>query len=273
MRQPTNRPCNAPDCDQPIGPKGAKGFCPKHYRMLPKSDLGQCSDPECDQPARTKGLCGTHYHRKRFGLPMGRIERRVTHRAGALCVGPECVRTSVKRGLCESHYHQVQSGRELSPLTYTRGDPRECAVCGARNWPPNGRRVTCSAICFYYWQLYGGPPPATLECVLCGVEIDLNARTLTGRRRNITVKLCKRCRTSRSLRHKMPVAVLAKRDGTACGICGDPVDLSLRKPDLFSPSVDHIIPRARGGSNEPENLQLAHLWCNHVKSDRIGFTI
>jgi 5-methylcytosine-specific restriction endonuclease McrA len=40
--------------------------------------------------------------------------------------------------------------------------------------------------------------------------------------------------------------------------------------DKFRPSVDHIIPRALGGTHDPENLQLTHLVCNLIKHDRIG---
>lgn len=54
---------------------------------------------------------------------------------------------------------------------------------------------------------------------------------------------------------------------TICGICGQPVDKTLKFPDPLSPTVDHIIPCARGGSDNLDNLQLAHRKCNRNKSD------
>ncbi len=72
----------------------------------------------------------------------------------------------------------------------------------------------------------------------------------------------------------MTVAELAERDGTLCTICGDEVDMTLRRKDsVFCASIDHRIPRALGGTDDPENLALAHFWCNAVKSDRVAFTI
>ncbi len=57
---------------------------------------------------------------------------------------------------------------------------------------------------------------------------------------------------------------------TVCGICGNPVDFSLRYPHPLSPCIDHIIPIARGGHpSSLDNLQLAHWTCNRQKSDRI----
>jgi len=57
---------------------------------------------------------------------------------------------------------------------------------------------------------------------------------------------------------------------TLCGICGKPVDFSLRYPHPMSKTVDHIIPINRGGHpSDLENLQLAHLACNLAKSDRL----
>ena len=34
---------------------------------------------------------------------------------------------------------------------------------------------------------------------------------------------------------------------TVCGICGKPVDFSLKYPHPLSPCIDHIIPIAKGG--------------------------
>lgn len=59
-----------------------------------------------------------------------------------------------------------------------------------------------------------------------------------------------------------------------CSICGNAVDLALsRKDSVFCASIDHIVPRSRGGSDHPDNLALAHFWCNAVKSDREGFVM
>lgn len=54
-----------------------------------------------------------------------------------------------------------------------------------------------------------------------------------------------------------------------CGICGQVVDKSIKYPDPMSPTVDHIIPCAKGGSDDLDNLQLAHRKCNRLKSDQM----
>lgn len=57
---------------------------------------------------------------------------------------------------------------------------------------------------------------------------------------------------------------------TVCGICGKPVDFSLKYPHPLSACVDHIIPVAKGGHpSDLENLQLAHWTCNRQKSDKL----
>ena len=55
-----------------------------------------------------------------------------------------------------------------------------------------------------------------------------------------------------------------------CGICGKPVDKSIRYPHPLSPCIDHIIPIAKGGHpSDIDNLQLAHWTCNRQKSDKL----
>lgn len=53
-----------------------------------------------------------------------------------------------------------------------------------------------------------------------------------------------------------------------CALCGDPIDPSLKRPDLMSKSVDHIVPLARGGTHTQGNVQWAHLGCNFSKGAR-----
>lgn len=57
---------------------------------------------------------------------------------------------------------------------------------------------------------------------------------------------------------------------TVCGICGKPVDFSLKYPHPLSPCIDHIIPVSKGGHpSDIDNLQLAHWCCNRQKSDKL----
>ncbi len=60
---------------------------------------------------------------------------------------------------------------------------------------------------------------------------------------------------------------LSERDGDRCGICRRRIDLALPSgpkghPSGLGPSVDHIEPRSKGGSDDPANLRLTHWRCN-----------
>jgi 5-methylcytosine-specific restriction endonuclease McrA len=52
-------------------------------------------------------------------------------------------------------------------------------------------------------------------------------------------------------------------NATHCGICGEPFRATDRRV------VDHIIPLARGGTDDPWNLQAAHDYCNGAKSAKL----
>ncbi|MCA1813160.1 MAG: HNH endonuclease [Halobacteriales archaeon] len=62
-----------------------------------------------------------------------------------------------------------------------------------------------------------------------------------------------------SLRADM-AAYLGRRDGAHCQLCGGPFGLG-----LASLTLDHIIPRSRGGTNHPANLRLAHFLCSNLR--------
>ena len=64
---------------------------------------------------------------------------------------------------------------------------------------------------------------------------------------------------------------LIKRDGLRCGICGrmcNPFDNTWNEYfGASSPTLDHIIPLAKGGSHTWDNVQVAHAICNSRKKD------
>lgn len=53
-----------------------------------------------------------------------------------------------------------------------------------------------------------------------------------------------------------------ERDAWLCGICSTAVDRTLSYPHPMSPSLDHVVPLARGGEHSRANTRLAHLNCN-----------
>lgn len=53
------------------------------------------------------------------------------------------------------------------------------------------------------------------------------------------------------------------RDWYACRICGLPI-----APDRHV--IDHVLPRSLGGTNDPENLRLAHDYCNNIRGPHGG---
>jgi 5-methylcytosine-specific restriction endonuclease McrA len=61
-----------------------------------------------------------------------------------------------------------------------------------------------------------------------------------------------------------------RRGRPPCHLCGDDIDYALRSPDLMSFEVDHIIPLARGGSDELDNKAASHRKCNQEKAAHLA---
>ena len=55
---------------------------------------------------------------------------------------------------------------------------------------------------------------------------------------------------------------LAERDGWICWLCELPIDPDAIDGSPDRATVDHVVPKSRGGPTEPGNLRLAHARCN-----------
>ena len=63
------------------------------------------------------------------------------------------------------------------------------------------------------------------------------------------------------LHHRTRAAVI-RRDDLVCGICKGAID------EMEAIHIDHIVPVAKGGSDDLSNLQSAHALCNLKKGAR-----
>lgn len=172
---------------------------------------------------------------------------------------------------------------------------RTCARCGDTFLvsSPSYRAVFCSLECRHPKREDPGPvlgpkyiPPR--DCLKCGDPIyhpkpNQKRHGECSRRHHIarTMELYEAAYSTGRVRQAMRwryelVGYLRDRDGDDCALCGDRMDFTVttgaRGESDEGPTIDHIVPRSLGGSNDLANLQLAHWRCNRAKGNRVvGF--
>jgi hypothetical protein len=65
------------------------------------------------------------------------------------------------------------------------------------------------------------------------------------------------------------LARLAERDGWWCWLCGGAIDPDAPANSPTRATIDHLVPRSRGGGTEPANLRLAHRRCNGQRGSHL----
>lgn len=99
-------------------------------------------------------------------------------------------------------------------------------------------------------------------CLVCGMAVPRKGSSICGADECIA--------RANDCSSWMPLSPeVFKRDRFVCQICDEPTSDKFERGDLFSPTVDHIVPRTKGGSlDDMDNLQTAHFICNLVKGNR-----
>jgi len=166
---------------------------------------------------------------------------------------------------------------------------RPCEWCSAEFAPDESKRRYCSLTC--KWDADRKPEVSKVYIVDCGEC----TKPFVARRKG--KELCSAaCRDARQARryHENPkyrdgilagghmrrahklglnssrdvnLTYLIERDGGRCGLCHK---LVRDKKGPMRPSIDHIIPLSRGGTNTLDNVHLAHYRCNLSKGNRGG---
>jgi len=123
----------------------------------------------------------------------------------------------------------------------------QCRTCSKSYRPRYGKPAGfCSIECRRY------PERKVYESAFC--------RNQAGHSRRIARKRAAEYETFSALK-------IFERDNWICGICCKAVDTSKKYPDIYSASLDHIIPLSKGGSHTEANVQCSHFICNSLKAD------
>lgn len=147
----------------------------------------------------------------------------------------------------------------------------------------NGNRIFCSSKCAVAYRIKANSrigfadacPVYFHDCPDCGRKVCRSNRATVMKKCNICGPLARRAVDARK-NHKrrsarkldLTVSDLAKRDGKRCHICKKIIDINLPGNTRFGPSIDHLIPISWGGTNDANNLALAHFICNTVRGNR-----
>lgn len=243
-----------------------------------------CLVAECSRGAHTAGLCAAHYQRKRkYGDP------EFLHQLNcALCgIGFESwtLRSKYCSDVCLAANRDANA-RKTGPT---------CADCGIRMHRGKGVLPQGQARCLEcknggrgYYEIDGRRVShgksgyhAGCRCDICRFakreanmsfkakvksEYGVNPSTLYKRRYRERVGVSYRRAPKDWIEPDVRLA-LYERDDWVCHLCSSPVDRSAHFNDDYAPSLDHLVPRMHGGSDEPSNLRTAHRICNSLRQD------
>lgn len=115
---------------------------------------------------------------------------------------------------------------------------------------------------------YVPQPHPTRPCIECGRDFTMRTSQALYCSTACRFRPRDRVRGLSGPKRKRLVLEVAALYGTHCYICRSPIDLTRARPDRMMPSLDHVIPLARGGSRRVDNLRLTHLVCNETKHAR-----
>jgi HNH endonuclease len=286
--------------------QGLKGRTQKTCEICGSPFLAIGTAAYCSEPCRAEGVKQKKQDRAALLFPDLKCKRCgesfTPKREGRVGKTPEfCSKSCAKRSWGDDHATITAECRTcekaylvaLSPLNSgvycseeCRDQPVPCKHCGQHYIKADIQQRYCSDACQAEAQrratkiarsakgLRLTAPFIELKCVECGkahqANILLDRMYCSDKCARRVVKRNRRARLRSAFVEHVFLDHLLERDGGICQLCMLPVDRDAVVPEVMAPTVDHIIPLAKGGEHSNANCQLAHFLCNSLKSDTLA---
>ena len=272
-----NRTCSEEDCAKK---HYARGYCRSHYENARVAGAfgtpKRCAVGDCNSAASYKGWCHKHYQRwKKWGDPEARDPKYTTRP----CSVEDCEANSFCRGWCRTHYYKWYDHGD--PMHRYAGEVRNgkriCAECGVDTPLSDMRRSLCAPCrssrskSAYSYE----PTLEALACEVCENEYEgyaAKTKYCSDACRAVGLEATKTVRDRRVRQttiERFSRIEIFDRDGWVCHLCGEGIPLVVKYPHPLSPSLDHVLPIALGGTHTRENSAASHLVCNCSKGARV----
>jgi 5-methylcytosine-specific restriction endonuclease McrA len=257
----SDRICSVEGCQSQANvPGSAKGFCGKHYHRWRKHGdpliararprvigVAECAIDGCADLVCARGWCTKHWTRwSRHGDPLVRMPGEIVD-GRRICPRCETDKLLVEFGSSRCYCLPCAALRAAeyrveNPYTPVQGNPATCEHCDQDFLADKRRSRYCSR-----------------ECSAARKDID-----------NWKHQALRRARMRSAVVEMFDRLEIFERDNWICQLCFNPVDRNAPRHHPRVPSIDHIIPIARGGEHSRANAQTACLGCNVRKGVRVA---
>ena len=238
-------------------------LCPYCEGPIRRPKGKTCGDVACQAQHKREGARRAYLKRRAAGGP-ARVGPRET-RVCLWCSGTFETFVSDPNRYCSRSC--ANYGRAVHPRVPTRRryDPQygKALVKYARpryvDLPPK-RRQWWACAC----QVCAAKYVHTTHSTVCSSECERIVRREAGSRSQAQ----RRARQRGGHAEVFDRIEVFERDGYVCHLCGDMTDPEATYPALNMPTLDHVVPLARGGHHTRANSKTAHLLCNSLKGHR-----